>query len=36
MNRRTLSVSALLLALLIPAAASAELLRVEMKTLGMD
>jgi hypothetical protein len=36
MNRTTLSVSALLVALLIPAAASAELLRVEMKTLGMD
>ncbi len=36
MNRRTLSVSALLFALLIPAAASAELLRVEMETLGMD
>jgi len=36
MNRRTLSVLALLFALLIPAAASAELLRVEMKTLGLD
>lgn len=36
MNRTTLSLSAFLVALLIPAAASAELLRVEMKTLGMD
>ena len=36
MNRVTGSASALLIALLVPAAASAELLRVEMKTLGMD
>jgi hypothetical protein len=36
MNRATWSVSALLFALLIPTAASAELRRVEMKTLGMD
>jgi hypothetical protein len=36
MNRRALAVSALLFALLIPTAVSAELLRVEMKTLGMD
>ena len=36
MNRLTRSASALLIALLIPAAASAEFLHVEMKTLGMD
>ena len=36
MNRLTRSASALLISLLIPAVASAELLRVEMKTLGMD
>jgi hypothetical protein len=36
MNRTVWSVSALLFALLIPTAASAELRRVEMKTLGMD
>ena len=36
MNRLTRSASALLISLLMPTAASAELLRVEMKTLGMD
>ena len=36
MNRLARSAAALLVALLIPAAASAEFLRVEMKTLGMD
>ena len=36
MNRVGRTTSALLIALLMPTAASAELLRVEMKTLGMD
>jgi hypothetical protein len=36
MNRVVRTTSAFLIALLIPAAASAEFLRVEMKTLGMD
>jgi hypothetical protein len=36
MNRIHRSTSALLIALLIPAAAAAEFRRVEMKTLGMD
>ena len=36
MNRTLISAAALLTALLVPAVASAELRRVEMKTLGMD
>ena len=36
MNRILTSTSVLLIALLIPSAAAAEFLRVEMKTLGMD
>lgn len=36
MNRIARSTAALLISLLIPAAASAEFLHVEMKTLGMD
>lgn len=36
MNRITRSAAALLLSLLIPSAAFAELRRVELKVLGMD
>jgi hypothetical protein len=36
MNRITRSAAALLLSLLIPSAAVAELRRVELKVLGMD
>jgi hypothetical protein len=36
MNRRTLSTATLLALLLVPTAASAELRKVDLKTLGMD
>jgi hypothetical protein len=36
MNLRQISVTALLLMSLIPSAVSAELIRVELKVLGMD
>jgi hypothetical protein len=36
MNRMTRSAAALLLSLLLPSAAFAELRRVELKVLGMD
>jgi hypothetical protein len=36
MNRLTVSAAALLAMLLVPAATSAELRRVDLKTLGMD
>jgi hypothetical protein len=36
MNRRIVSAATLLSMLLVPAAASAELRKVDLKTLGMD